>query len=634
MRLILYILAIPLLAFGHEQTSLVSGNGHGYISLDPVTASLNRFWAHPYKYEKEDPQDPHGEGIETASFVTSGSWQKDGKNIGGPLSYKSESHVIEGQKQNFFMPQGLNRNAMITSSAVPGSCLHLNWKNKLKASQEKKIGNRRVRVLSFEGVKESLVVVPLEEEARLSGDSCISGSSGMALLVVKDPHDAEAAVKDLDRWKANTSPADLAHREALEREQRRSSATPCFKSEQERKVYRQSETILQMAQIRENKANGLINASLEGDFVIPFVRDQAYSTVALVEAGYKDEARQSLNALLNAGPIGKNKTSARGLDYQISTVRYFGDGSEEADRSDEKEPNFELDGWGLALWSSGEYFKKYNDRAWLESPTNRGSVYQNLKDYVVKPLLGNLDHYGGGEIVTKDSSVWEQNALERKHYAFSTIAAIAGLKRFLPMAEAMGDQETTKMVKEKISSLQRGFKAAFVRGNQIRGTLERSPMNETDGAVLEAINLGVIDDPQLIKSTLSRMKILSTRSGGYRRVTGDSWYDRQEFLLINFNYARVLLRQGRFDEADKIVNRMLQKASQDNHIIPELYNSTGDGEEKTSIGAPAGARPMVGYGAGAYIMYLAERQRLDPRGRTGCLPTTQYSEEGSSRTTH
>jgi hypothetical protein len=632
------ILALFLFAASaHASSNLVSGNGYGYVSVDPQSGGLTRFWAHPYIYERKIPGIKDG-GVKTANFLKRASWQVNGADVGGPAAYKTQSHVIESAKQSFFMPAGLSRNAVIATSPS-GGCLNLDWQNKIKSSRDKTIDGRKVRIVQFKGVKESVMLVPLHEGASIAGQNCVSGSDGFAIMSLDKTSDAEAALKDLLKWQKAASPNELAGREARDAEDWRGSPSVCFKNEDERKLYRQSESILRMAQIKETKgrAAGLINASVDGEFVIPFVRDQAYSTAALSASGHREEARRSLDALLNAGPMGKNKRLARGHDYQISTVRYFGDGSEEADYSGEDDPNFELDSWGIALWSAGDYYEKFKDKAWLNSPTRRGkSAYENMRDHVVHPLLGNLDEWPKGNknslIVAKDTSSWEQNGDDYRHYAFSTIAAIGGLKKFLPMAEAMGDKKTVAQLKEKIAALQNGFKAAYVRGNQLRGSLETSPRNEMDGALLEAINMGVIDDPALINSTISRMKTLLMPTGGYRRVTGDSWYDSQEFLLMNFNLARALMRRGRQAEADEIVARMVEKSKADSNIIPELYH-TSDGEEhRDTPGAPAGARPMAGYGAGAFMLYMAERQQISGQPASNCPVPAKVP--GAARTAH
>ena len=129
-----------------------------------------------------------------------------------------------------------------------------------------------------------------------------------------------------------------------------------------------------------------------------------------------------------------------------------------------------------------------------------------------------------------------------------------------------------------------------------------------DGALLEGINFAVITNPNQIKSTLSRMSLLKTGSGGYRRVLGTNEYEAHEFLFINFNLARAHIRLGNPAMGDALVERMQHKAADDNNLIPEMYVSRPNQEFKGPIGAPTGAIPLVGYGAGAYILYLMEQR--------------------------
>jgi GH15 family glucan-1,4-alpha-glucosidase len=185
-----------------------------------------------------------------------------------------------------------------------------------------------------------------------------------------------------------------------------------FQSDKERKLWRQSEAVLRMAQIQEQNRpgrlnNGLILASLpDGVWFTPWVRDMSYALIALTRMGHEAEARQGILAWLEARPVGLWRKDTRNLDYQISVTRYYGDGSEEADFSGQKTENCEFDDWGLALWAISEYWQKTHDRSLLSTATYRGTVYDSLRDFVVKPLLGNLDQYGQGLIVAEDSSCW------------------------------------------------------------------------------------------------------------------------------------------------------------------------------------------------------------------------------------
>ena len=91
-------------------------------------------------------------------------------------------------------------------------------------------------------------------------------------------------------------------------------------------------------------------------------------------------------------------------------------------------------------------------------------------------------------------------------------------------------------------------------------------------------------------------------------LQGIDEYEAHEFLLINFNLARAHIRLGNPAAGDALVERMQHEAAGDNNLIPEMYVSRVNEEFPGPIGAPAGSIPMVGYGAGSYILYLMERQ--------------------------
>ena len=91
-------------------------------------------------------------------------------------------------------------------------------------------------------------------------------------------------------------------------------------------------------------------------------------------------------------------------------------------------------------------------------------------------------------------------------------------------------------------------------------------------------------------------------------LQGIDEYEAHEFLLINFNLARAYIRLGNPATGDALVERMQHKAASDNNLVPEMYVSRPSQDYPGPIGAPAGSIPMVGYGAGSYILYLMERQ--------------------------
>jgi GH15 family glucan-1,4-alpha-glucosidase len=354
-------------------------------------------------------------------------------------------------------------------------------------------------------------------------------------------------------------------------------------------------------------------------FSTPWVRDMAWSTVALARMGHQAEARAALLAYFNVRPTGKMRREVNGADYQVSVVRYWGNGEEEPFFTQEGSTNIEFDDWGEALWVLGEYLKRYDDPALLKEPTYRRPLYESARDFIVSPLMANTEAFGGGLIVAKDTSIWEERQKDAKHFAFSTAMAIVGLREFAEVARRAGDQAARKEALAKAALLQKGFDAAFVRGGKLRGTLEPGVKNDIDGALLPIINFGIVRDPALIRGTLERMELLKVASGGYRRVRGtytdpkiyEYWYEQEEFLFVDLALAELERRLGKTAEADAMLQRIVAKSAADHNIIPEMYVAVPCELFPGKIGDPTGAMPMVGYGAGAFVLHLLDRERIE-----------------------
>ena len=75
-------------------------------------------------------------------------------------------------------------------------------------------------------------------------------------------------------------------------------------------------------------------------------------------------------------------------------------------------------------------------------------------------------------------------------------------------------------------------------------------------------------------------------------------------------YAELYRRLGRKREADAMLRRIVEKSSADHDIIPEMYVAVPCKLFPGRIGDPTGAMPMVGYGAGAFVLHLLEREGL------------------------
>ena len=604
---------------------LVTGNGFGFAVVAPESGAATKFYPHPYSFVRSDPANPLSEGVETPNFIKALGWGQ--KTHAGAVDYVQDSHVIRIRRVDgtgfFFMPFGLNHPALIISleaSARRSEAWRVEWTRPVRSRSSVSLAG--AALLRFDGIDEPLLLVPLGDVRKASAGQPLAASHAWALIALESESDAEPVFRDFERWRAGLPPEALVTRELSELDRWRATPGVRFRNDMERHLWRQSETLLRIAQSREpnrpgRHGNGLIVAALPDVYSTPWVRDMAWSTVALARMGHQAEARAAVLAYFIAQPTGKMRNEVNGADYQISVVRYWGDGAEEPFFTQEGATNIEYDNWGEVLWVLGEYLRKYDDWAILKAATYRGPLYQTAREFIVKPLIANMERYGGGLIVNADTSIWEEHQKDKKHFAFSTAMAIVGLREFAQVAQLAGDEPALRQALNTRALLEKGFAAAFVRGGELRGTLEPGEKNDIDGALLPIINFRVVRDPRLIRNTVDRMKLLKVRSGGYRRVRSnytdpkifEYWYEREEFLFVDLSLAELKRRVGKKAEADAMLQRIVAKAAADHDIIPEMYVALPCRLFPGKIGDPTGALPMVGYGAGAYVLHLLEREQ-------------------------
>jgi GH15 family glucan-1,4-alpha-glucosidase len=633
-----------------HQTSLATGNGYGFAVVSPETGKVTGLYAHPYKFVRPNPKYPLGEGIETTNFIKSMSWDGSSQLTAPTVEYQNESNVISVQtpssRQTYFMPFGVERNVLIAScsglptggasrlaaqaraaakpagtkgtSSAPPPIL---WRHKITSRQITNEFGKRVEVLQFAEVPESLAMVTL--------DASKNGAQSIAFISLEKPADLTPSMLELLKWQSGRNSAEMVAHELQQLEAWRVKPKVTFQSDAERKLWRQSEVVMRMAQIKEpntaaRHSHGIIIACLpDSAWFMTWARDMAYITLALIRMGHQQEARWALEGYLNARPVGKMQKEVGNVPYQVSVARYFGDGSEEPYFTEEGATNIEFDDWGLVLYALSQYVERFGDRSFLHSKTYRGTVYENAERYIASPLMANLEPYKDGLIVTADTSIWEERQKDKKHFAFSTAAALAGLRGFGRLAQSNGDQPFVNDLQDKIALLQRGFKEAFVRSGRLTGTLETGIKNDVDGATLNAILLGATDDRDLIQGTVAAMEQLKMPSGGYRRVHSivedpkifEYWYERQEFGFTDFALANVLLQLGDTARANELVETILTKAAQDHNFIPEMYVSEVNDRFTGPIGAPTGVIPIVSYGAAAFVDYIINREEHRSKGQ-------------------
>jgi len=399
---------------------------------------------------------------------------------------------------------------------------------------------------------------------------------------------------------------------------------PAGLTDTETKVWRQAEAVLRMGQILEPYGDsprlhnhGMILASLPpGGWHTGWVRDATYATVALARAGHAVEARQSLDFFLNAD-AGKYPSFVNGAQYRISTVRYYGDGEEEADYSGSPTRNIEIDGWGLFLWAARQYVDTSGDFGWLDQTTAKGdAVYDAIKSGVAEPLAANMEDAG---MSIADASIWEVHWGNREHFLYTTATAARGFCDMATIARRAGRTDDIERYRTLHDKAVAAMEAFYIDSNKVlAGSLERLSRgtNYRDGAVVDALVWDLIPaDGAIGKSTLGAMSFLQTPAGGYKRVEGSQdQYDTDEWILIDLRASTAFRRSGDPARADELLAWVTGQGSANYNLLPELYNTRSSSGQ---IGAYSGSIPMVGYGAGAYQMTLLDRAGITEAGDCG-----------------
>jgi GH15 family glucan-1,4-alpha-glucosidase len=380
---------------------------------------------------------------------------------------------------------------------------------------------------------------------------------------------------------------------------------PSGLKQDERNLLEQSVSVLKMAQVPSSeifpKAAGQIVASLPpGGWNITWIRDGAYAVLGLNALGLFEEAKNALTFFLNADAgyyrqyvHSDGKDYGVGMDYQISVCRYFGTGKEESDYNQDG-PNIELDGFGLFLVIFCDYLEKSGDEKFFRL------YYPQVSSKVADVLVSLIQSNG---LIRIDSGPWERH-LPGKQFAYTSITAAAGLTKF---AEICQKYKTGNPLKysHAASYLINNIKTRLVTDkNIIKGNVEITDPTARDfydGGTFEAFALGLFDDHNFFLSHFAeyqRQLGIPGKSSGFSRINQGDWYETAEWLLLDFRIAYCLNKFGEPEEARKIMNWITSQSRLNFNLIPELFD--------WKTGKYDGAVPMVGFGAGAYVVTLLE----------------------------
>ncbi len=442
------------------------------------------------------------------------------------------------------------------------------------------------------------------------GAMAVGGTQWLGWYVVLAPDaNAQDAVDRVKTWISNRTPEQLYDGEVADWNAW-VTPPPASASADEAMVDAQSQVFLRMAQVQEpGSPHGQLLASLPpGQWNIAWVRDMAYATVALVRTGHLAEAKDAIAFQL--GATAGTQEDKVGMPYQISVCRYFGDGTEESDVNDNG-PNVEFDGFGLFLWEVDEYLRASSDAASL------AAWWPKVRDGVANVLL-HLQQSNG--LVAADSSIWEVHWNgQQKHFAYTTIAAARGFEAAADLATLAGDAAdastyagAARKARDALALVRSPDDAVLTEAQEV----VNDPAHRLDGAVLEALNFGLVDPTGVTaNATLDALLAGLTPPSGHG-IFRDQWgssYDSQEWVLLDLRLARALELAGRADAAKAMFDWNTEQAAANFGILSELLDAnTAD---------YAGAAPMIGFGAGAYLL------RLDERGKPGAPLMGSYLAE-------
>jgi GH15 family glucan-1,4-alpha-glucosidase len=388
------------------------------------------------------------------------------------------------------------------------------------------------------------------------------------------------------------------------------TAAPSGASTLEASLDAEAQVMLRMGQVAEpgGGAGQILASVAPGAWNIAWVRDMAYATVGLVRSGHYAEAKAALAFQMGA-KVGDYQQYV-GAPYGISVVRYYGDGSEQSD-SNQDGPNVEFDGFGLFLWALDEYVRASGDTQSL------AAWWPAVKPKVADVLVKLQEPTG---LIAADSSIWEVHWNgKQRHFAYTTIAAANGLCAASRLATAAGDAAGSSAY---IAAGQKSRDAVLASLRAPDETIAQSTEGLAQGtgwldaATLEAIGFGLIDPSRrTARATMGAVEAgLVPQSGrGFMRSDTGDWYSSQEWVFVDLRAARALELRGDAPGSAALFGWNVAQASDNFGELSELHDAT--------TADYAGQAPMVGFGAGTYLLALRDR------GKPGSPTCGSYASE-------
>ena len=430
-------------------------------------------------------------------------------------------------------------------------------------------------------------------------------TASFAMVVAWAPDgDAAGLVRRIESYHGGRSPEALLEAERADWQSwRQAGLLPNTSSDDELQVSLQSLAVLRMGQVHEpGGPNGQILASLApGQWDIAWLRDGMLAVRGLTATGHHQEAEAALDFFIR-GPFGDYR-SYLGRDYGLTVARHYGNAREESDWNGNG-PNVELDGFGMYLEAAAGHVDASGDSAWLLA--NRDHVDRLVADVLVEVRDPATD------LVAADSSIWESHWDNggRQRWVFTSGMAVLGLTRWADaLATHAGDQAKAAGYRAAAASILAAMQQHLVDPGT--GALASSveQLSAGDGAFADAQAAMILGPATFAPSSatgiatldlLGQRLFLGASTGrGYKRNDDGDTYDEREWVVIDLAMAMALRRAGRTAPADALQTWITGQAAQNFLLVPELL----DQDDARYLGEV----PMIGFGAGAYLLALIDR---------------------------
>ena len=485
------------------------------------------------------------------------------------------------------------------------------------------------------------------------GDVAAGGEAwgGVVFAHHGDPFAGPMLAAEVAAWVGGRGPKDVVSAEISGWNVFQSGLTlPSALTTEDETLVRQSAAMLAMAQVRESHAylrewlasdfevrntrfgaaldgpvaalparvahrgHGAVLASLPpGEWTVSWIRDGAYAASAMATLGMHAQAKDALAFYLGAEAgrfQGYRELAAYAMPpYQISLVRYLGFGVEETDFN-EFGPNLELDGFGLFLWALANYTRESGDVAFAKE--RWAEVSETVADVIVKlvdPATG---------LMRRDSSIWEThwNGRERA-WTYTNVTAARGLCDAAVLAEAAGDLERASSYRAAGIALRAAIARKLTDADGALASNAEELAGQrgyADAAVLDALAMGLFDPQGRIhKATLAHLDSLRVPAGAGWARNDDrfdhqgaedlspwgSEYDSGEWVIVDLRGSVAVRLGGDVERSDRLADWVRDQALANYLEIGEVFDE-GNGRYKFNS-------PMIGFGAGAYVLAMAAR---------------------------